>query len=248
MSNPIDDVTAVIKTFERPLRLNRLVESIKNFYPGMRIIVADDSREPMARKDVEYHKMPYDQGLSAGRNFLISKVKTKYFLLLDDDWVFVPETRIQVMIDILENNDIDILAGDWSNSQPTICAVFVPNEDPSVLELASKEVERDKDFTYCDFTHNFLLSTPGAIRKFGGWDEEIKVLEHIDFALRVKKSKRRLALTHKSAIHFTQTLVTNEDSVDYKAHRRRKHFMELSMRKRGIRTFKNFTGRTKHYE
>lgn len=243
----IDDVTIAIKTFERPHRLNKLIKSIRKFYPTIKIMVADDSKKPYIRNDVDYHVLKYDRGLSAGRNYMVDRVTTKYILILDDDWIFVKKTNIQNMIDILENNDIDILAGDWSNIQPTMCAIFVPHDDPTVIEIKSIPVKEDCDFTYCDFTHNFLLAEPKTFQLIGGWDDELKVLEHVDFALRVKEHNLKLALTTKVAIHFTQTLIEGSDSMEYKRLRRRKHFAALSMKKRGIKKLINFTGRTKYY-
>lgn len=243
----MERVTAAIKTFERPDRMNRIVDSIKEFYPTMPIIVADDSKRPTPRKDVDYHCLPFDIGLSAGRNYMLEQVTTEYVLILDDDWVFVPQTRIEKMIRIIENNDIDILAGDWSNNQPTICAEIVPHDDSTILELKSKEINPEADFTYCDFTHNFLLTKPETLLSFGGWDNELKVMEHVDFALRVKENNVKLALTTKVAIHFTQTLKRNEDNMNYKKYRQRKHFMKTSMKKRGIKKLINYTGRTKYY-
>jgi hypothetical protein len=67
----IQDITAVIKTFERPNELDRVIQSLRGFYPDLKIIVTDDSRIPYPRNDVDYHVMPYDSGLSAGRNLLI---------------------------------------------------------------------------------------------------------------------------------------------------------------------------------
>src|SRR5687767_3502717 len=40
------DVTAVVKTFERPRLLRRLLLSIRRMYPRLAIIVVDDSKRP----------------------------------------------------------------------------------------------------------------------------------------------------------------------------------------------------------
>ena len=41
------DITVVVKTFERPECLRRLVSSIRRFYPGIPVFVVDDSREAL---------------------------------------------------------------------------------------------------------------------------------------------------------------------------------------------------------
>lgn len=81
-------MTFIIHTFKRPDCLSRLLESIKEYYPNTPVIVYDDSE--------------FDRGLSWGRNHLVSQVKTKYFLLLDDDFVFTNETKIERLVEKAE--------------------------------------------------------------------------------------------------------------------------------------------------
>ena len=44
-----ESVTAIIKTFERPKSLDLLIRSLRRFYPGLNIIVGDDSINPYPR-------------------------------------------------------------------------------------------------------------------------------------------------------------------------------------------------------
>jgi len=106
------ELTAIIKTFERPKELKRLVQSIRRFYPHMKIIVVDDSREPTLLDGVNTIVMPFDSGISAGRNRALSDVTTKYILLLDDDFVFYRKTDFNAALKyIAEYEDIDIMGG-----------------------------------------------------------------------------------------------------------------------------------------
>ena len=79
--NWIDNVTAIIKTFERPQSLNRMISSMRGYYPTLKIIVTDDSETPYTRQDVEYLTLPFDSGAGRGRNHLVDQVKTKLALL-----------------------------------------------------------------------------------------------------------------------------------------------------------------------
>ena len=109
-----DKITIIIKTFQRQHLLRQLIESIRNKYPKILIKVADDGHAPSALNidNVDYYILPYDIGLSAGRNFLLNKVKTKYFVLLDDDHVFIEKTKLDKMFNILEKyRQIDLLSG-----------------------------------------------------------------------------------------------------------------------------------------
>jgi glycosyltransferase involved in cell wall biosynthesis len=107
------DLTAVIKTFERPKTLHRLLASIKRKYPRLRTIVVDDSRSPSNVSGVQTIIMPYDSGVSAGRNEGLRHVLTKYALFLDDDFVFYRHTNLETALAIMENYpQIDIMGGE----------------------------------------------------------------------------------------------------------------------------------------
>jgi len=42
------------------------------------------------------------QGWFAGRNLALSQLTTKYFLWVDDDFLFLKETRIESFVEIME--------------------------------------------------------------------------------------------------------------------------------------------------
>jgi len=71
-SDLLSQTTALIKTFQRPKDLDRLIRSIQRYYPELQIMVGDDGLEPSPRSDVDYLRLPEDIGLSAGRNAMLS--------------------------------------------------------------------------------------------------------------------------------------------------------------------------------
>ncbi|XP_067235362.1 beta-1,4 N-acetylgalactosaminyltransferase 1 isoform X2 [Chanodichthys erythropterus] len=97
-------VTVLIKAFLRYKELRVLIDSIRRLYPKIKIIVADDSLNPekVVGDNVEQYIMPPAQGWFAGRNLAVSQVTTKYFLWVDDDFVFLNETRIESFVNIME--------------------------------------------------------------------------------------------------------------------------------------------------
>lgn len=100
-------LTIGIKTINRPLCLNNCLENIRKLYPLIKIIVGDDSsekfksinKEIITKYNADLIDIPYNSGLSIGRNLIVDAVKTKYFLTLDDDNYINENTKI---IDILE--------------------------------------------------------------------------------------------------------------------------------------------------
>lgn len=107
-----DDTTIIIKTFERIDSAKRLLNSIFKYYPDIQVVVSDDSAEAKRHKqevlkkwpnkNLVYLDLPYDVGLSAGRNLAVAQVKTKYFVLCDDDFIFGPRTDLRRLKDTLE--------------------------------------------------------------------------------------------------------------------------------------------------
>ena len=104
----------IIKTFKRYDCLNKLLKSIRKFYPKASIIIADDNSEnefdtEFYRKwkkilDIKLIKLPFDSGVSAGRNKMVESSKKPYILLLDDDLVFTSKTKIEKFYKILTSD------------------------------------------------------------------------------------------------------------------------------------------------
>lgn len=182
-------VTAIIKTFERPKFLQRLVDSIREFYPKLPILIADDSRQVTAvtGPGISIHRMPYDSGLSAGRNLLLDVTKTPYFLLLDDDFVFTAETKIGKFIKLLDTTDLDLVGGRVFNC-PNGFFNFTGLLDhtPKGYRVHRDRFhEKHKDYSVCDIIPNFFLGRTKAVRNLR-WDEELKLAEHMEFFVRAR--------------------------------------------------------------
>ena len=105
----MNDITFIVKTFERFYCIKRLVKSIFKYYPDANILIADDSEvscktyfyKKYGDGNITVYELEKDCGLSYGRNFLLERVKTKYFVLLDDDFVFDKRTNIEVAPSII---------------------------------------------------------------------------------------------------------------------------------------------------
>ena len=182
-------LTIVIKTFERPHCIHRLIESIFHYYPKMMIIVADDSRNPGDVDSVDYHKLPFNSGISYGRNFLINKVKTKYFLLLDDDFIFTEKTNLNTLINILEQNDIDLVAGNIMENLKLrgLSGIGVMRQEGRTLFITRKEyTAKLPNYYTCDFVPNFFMANTKRIKEAGAWDNELKVQEHWAFFYKIR--------------------------------------------------------------
>ena len=182
-----ENLTAVIKTFERPKVLKRLVKSLRKMYPNMRVIVVDDSRNPVKMSGVETIIMPYDSGVSAGRSEGLKLVKTPYLMLLDDDFIFNRHTQVLHILEKLERlPEVDIIGGDviylpFYRKIDYTQAGLHPTEAVSIVPPGT----HIEGMMVYDKVANFYIARTDSTRKVG-WDSQIKRLDHADFFTRAK--------------------------------------------------------------
>ncbi len=98
------DVTIGISAFRRPGCVERLVKSIRHFYPTTRIIIGDNGDQPanVGGHYLTYLRLPFNIGLSATRNRIVDALQTPYLWLLDDDYEFTAETDCSRFLDVLD--------------------------------------------------------------------------------------------------------------------------------------------------
>ncbi len=185
ITRELDDLTAMIKTFERPKKLKNLIKSIRRLYPNLKIIVVDDSKDPSEIHGVKRIVLPYDSGVSAGRNAGLKVVKTPYMLCLDDDFVFNRNTNLlKALHDIKNIPSIDILAGeviylplriahDYSQT-PVFFTPEKPLYEPGTL-LGGYPVHLK--------VPNFYIARTDKV-KLVSWDDNLKRMDHADFFTR----------------------------------------------------------------
>jgi len=174
-------VTLIVKAGSRPKLLDEMISSARYYYPFIDILVADDSTMPQPRTDVKYFVLPVDTGSAASRNLLLSQVRTKYFMYVDDDYIFTNQTRIDLLLDVIENTEVGLVAGQVmdENSWKRHPMVHVP---PQSWAEAETRIEQFPDCVYCDFATNFFLAeTDLILSKTPRWDPNLKTVEHQDF-------------------------------------------------------------------
>lgn len=182
----IADTTAVVKTFERPRILKRLIASIRRWYPDLAVTVVDDSREPRHLAGVKTIVLPYQSGVSAGRQAALDQVTTTYFVLFDDDHVVYRHSALErALASMAQNPEIDILGGDeillplFSRSQYWHGDVY---QSPPATRPRGSTIG---GHVVCDRVPNFFLSRTARLRLVG-WDATLTTVEHEDFFTRAK--------------------------------------------------------------
>lgn len=227
------NITAIIKTFERPASVKRLVESIRRYYPDLRILVGDDSKEPQEVPGAELLALPHDIGLSAGRNRLVDAVETEYTLLLDDDFVFEPATRIELLLAALEAG-FDLASGKVSGGE---YHGLLMRAGETLHCLRDEKRRMHNGYPVYDMTWNFFLARTAALREVR-WDEELKLAEHTDFFLRAMQ--RPLLVTHVPQVNVGHM---QEHTPNYAKYRQRGIYYRIRfLQKHGLVRLVKFNG------
>ena len=220
----MNEVTIVIKTLDRYVCLKPLIKSVIKKYKNIPIIIGDDSQVSCKKqvekdfpnnKNIIVYELPYDCGLSYGRNFLVNKVKTKYFCLCDDDFIFDKKSDLEGALNILKENNLDIIGGYFRNYKiinsykdyiirfgqkifhyelPTNYIAKLKEEN-HVLYVDYRKKDFP-DYEEVDIVHNFFIAKTESIKNHP-WDEELKLQEHTAFFYSAKKKGLKIAFTNK---------------------------------------------------
>ncbi len=205
-------ITFIIHAFKRPQRLQELRESMTRYYPDVPVLEYDDSK--------------YDRGLSWGRNWLVSMVRTPYYVLFDDDFVVTKETRIELMLDKIQQG-YDIVGG-------------ALKEDGNIRHFEGRYKLEDGHLEYIrtteeplDFVFNFFM----AKKEVKGWDNRLKLAEHTAFFL---DNIGRWKIGYEPNCVITHKPYKFGDYLEYR-NRAWKYFDDY-MKRKGIHTVTNFDG------
>ncbi|KAG8566461.1 hypothetical protein GDO81_013260 [Engystomops pustulosus] len=178
-----DLVTITTKTFLRYDKLRTLLQSIRQYYPDIKVIVADDNETPEKIDDpnVEQYIMPFAKGWFAGRNLALSQVTTKYFLWVDDDFLFTNDTKIEKLLDVLEATDLDLVGGKVDKNYFSFKLVLEDGgEDGDCLHWRSGGYHTIPGIPQCVLTSgvvNFFLAHTNQVQSVG-FDPKLSRVAH----------------------------------------------------------------------
>lgn len=185
-----ENVTIIFKSFERQKMAKRLYRNIQSYYPGIRVIIADDSLKPLDLQgdSLQVIQLPFNSGLSYGLNRALEKVKTPYVMRMDDDELLTVKTCLGAQVKFLEMHPEVDLVGFC-----ILTAIRCMNPDKEVSRFTSFSMKgapqplRISHMTQIDGNHfvmgkvpNLYVARTDKVRSIG-WDENIRMLDHQDF-------------------------------------------------------------------
>jgi GT2 family glycosyltransferase len=246
----IGQITAIIKTFKRNDCLEKLLFSIAKKYPDLKILIGDGNKV----FNVDYYKelwnrlfkvgiqvkpiainLPYDCGLGKGRNELVGHVKTKYTLLLDDDFIFTEDTKLEIFKDILDKNeDIGVVGGMMyiENNELHFEGKLKRKGEELIFGREVGKYKKGDGYKYalCDYVLNFALFKTELFDSCQ-WDDRLKIAgEHTDFYLNLLKTRWKVAYTPDVTAIHAPTM-----NSDYKNFRKRTEFLKMMMNKHKLK-------------
>lgn len=240
----LSDVTCIIKSFKRPQCVEALYFSIREYYPDIDIVIVDDSgvdkylsektyEAVKSDKNIQIKKLDFDVGLSVGRNEAVELVRTKYFVLLDDDFVFLPETNLERFLEAIETSNADMIGGLLNEFGTIRSFCTIMNIKDNILYDIAGCYKEENGIGYSDKIYNFFIANTESIRKMDGWDPQFKLCEHTEFFLRAKQHNLVVGCISDVIIGHTVTR-----SPDYDRYRiRGRSFQKLTATKYNYHTW-----------
>uniref|UniRef100_A0AAY4EJT3 Beta-1,4 N-acetylgalactosaminyltransferase n=1 Tax=Denticeps clupeoides TaxID=299321 RepID=A0AAY4EJT3_9TELE len=184
-------VTVATKTFLRYDKLQDLIDSIRQFYPTITIVIADDNEhpKPVNGPNIEHYIMPFGKGWFAGRNLAVSQVTTKYVLWVDDDFIFTANTKLEKLVDVLESTTLDLVGGavrevtGYTASYRHTMSLEQGGDEGDCLHIRRGFHHAIKGFPNCviaDGVINFFLARTDKVQQVG-FDPRLARVAHLEF-------------------------------------------------------------------
>lgn len=251
------DVTIVIKTFIRISCIDRLLASIVKYACECPIIICDDGSDATENKsyilskyqnlNINYIITEQNIGLSKGRNILVENVKTKYFILCDDDFVFFKKTNIRMAKELISREKLDILGGvclhayrvNFGSKREKISKFLRSIQQAvhyyrkvgysGVIKINEKDIiikndkinYNSKNIILTDICENFFIANTKKVRDLK-WYEKLKLNEHEDFFIRAKKAGFKIGIIPTLKVYHLP-----ETNSSFSKHRNKNYYMDV---------------------
>lgn len=189
-----ENVTFLFKSFQRQALAKGLYRNIQRYYPGARVIIADDSEKPLklTGAGLQVIQLPYDSGLSAGLNRALAAVETPFVVRMDDDERLTPATNFHKQVEFLmAHSGVDMVGvlpmafpakKGWKKETLRQYARFSMANAPKALKIPHKTVLDDTHIVLGKIPNVFLARTEPY--RAVGYDDNIRKIDHHEFFFR----------------------------------------------------------------
>lgn len=184
------NVTFIAKSFERQKMAQGLCRNISRMYPGVSIIIADDSKEPLKieGENVEVVHLPFNSGLSAGLKAALERVKTPYVFRMDDDELLTVRSLVHREVAYLESHpELDLIGLGYTTAirchSPKffISTYYDQSMSDALRPLKIPHMTQiDENHLVLGKVANIYLARTEKVREVG-FDPNIRMIDHHDF-------------------------------------------------------------------
>ena len=206
-----ENVTFIYKSFERQKMAKRLYRNIQSYYPGVKVVVADDSSEPLklADESLELIQLPFNSGLSAGLNCALEKVTTPFVVRMDDDELLTPYTRFHEQLKFLmAHEEIDLVGvlvfplPQCTDLQQTALEYYKQpmGNAPKKLKIPHM-TQIDETRRVVGKPPNVFIARTEKMREIG-YDDNIRMIDHNEFFYRAAGNLVSVMDTTSFVIHY----------------------------------------------
>ena len=188
-----ENVTFIFKSFQRQRMAKQLYWNIQKYYPGVRVIIADDSAKPLDLQDdhAEVIQLPFNSGLSYGINRALEKVETPFVIRMDDDELLTPYTNFHGQLRfLLEHPEVDLAAVAYIPMplcpplEKTVKAYYAQNMSNALRPLKIPHLTPiDEKHIVIGKPPNLFIARTQALRTVG-YDDQIRMMDHNEFFFR----------------------------------------------------------------
>ena len=188
-----ENVTFIFKSFQRQPMAKRLYRNIQRFYPGTRVIIADDSSTPLELDGdgLTVIQLPFNSGLSKGLNAALAQVQTPFVVRMDDDELLTPFTNIHHHLRFLMDHPEADLVGVLPRNIPFDRNRAQQKNPYFAQSMAHAPLPlKIPHMTWIDSTHvvlgkipNIFLARTDKFRAVG-YDDNIRMIDHQEFFFR----------------------------------------------------------------
>ena len=214
-------VSICVKTLYRSKAIGKFVTDTRKIFPNITIIIADDSDDEykkINKKSIQdaspydpniiYIPLPFNSGLSNGRNECVKRVKTPYTIITDDTRIINNNYDVYRSVDYLDKNkqydmitgniperygvdqaytnifDYVIINGEKIDSPPKILKMM--DNLNNNIEIKTKNINKvTKDgYDKTDIGVNSFIIKTGILKKYP-WNDNLKIGEHVLFFLKL---------------------------------------------------------------
>jgi glycosyltransferase involved in cell wall biosynthesis len=211
--------SVIIATFNRSALIKQAIDSVFNqSFDEFELIVVDDGSSDDTRQVVNsysdirlhYHYIE-NSGVSAARNFGVSKSKGKYLVFLDSDDSLLPDA----LRDFYDSAEI------YNHPEIVFSDLLIEQQAGNLRRICARDRKIGKS------ERGIFLTGAYSVKKdffnlIGGFDENLKFGENTEIKIRVQQTPHRSSITEKLSVKYyfnsagaSKNFINRINSVEY---------------------------------